>query len=109
MLEGCLKLASFSIAALPHLAGALLLVAHAAPAPPKARPVEKQLITAGLVVREDPPRPPLPARTLTMKLDGGEAVPEGKPNTWVHIPRGFTGKGGVDLTFIFHGFKNCID
>jgi hypothetical protein len=69
--------------------------------------------------RAPPPAPPAsrekpmkPARTITMRLEHGEHVPGNHPNTWVHIPASrdasFT-SGDLRLTFVFHGFKNCIE
>ncbi len=44
-----------------------------------------------------------------MRLEHGEHPPNGRPNTWVHIPATRDASSDLRLTFIFHGFKNCIE
>jgi hypothetical protein len=118
MLVGCLKLATFSTVTLPHLVGALLVLARSGSA------VETDEVTPAVVdappsvAVHDAPRTShrfeelqhaRPARTLTMRLEAGEPVPYGRPNTWVHIPEKQGGLSELRLTFVFHGFKNCIE
>ena len=94
------------VAAAPHLAGAVLLALH-----PHTRPEATHAAALShppVVVREEAPRV-LPARTLMMTLESGEWTPGGRPNTWVHIPRGFRPSSKLAFTFLFHGFKNCIE
>jgi len=111
-----LKLASFSTVALPHFVGVLLLLARS----PSSHGVAPSIVDsesgsvgsrAIVIVHEETPRPRAhpPARTLTMRLEAGEPVPDGRPNTWVHIPETREGASELALTFVFHGFKNCID
>ncbi len=44
-----------------------------------------------------------------MRLEHGEHVPEGRPNTWIHVPSSLDAAPDLRLTFLFHGFKNCIE
>ncbi len=115
MLDGCVKVASFSIALGPHIAGALLLLFRSSGEVPRAastvnHDTVQSATISNVIYREDAPksRPAKPARTLTMRLESGEPVPDGRPNTWVHIPKGLA-PSELMLTFVFHGFKNCID
>jgi hypothetical protein len=97
------------VAALPHIAVTLVCLADGvAPRPEGHPPPAVPTRTNNIVVHEAPPPLSLPARTLTMRLETGEAVPDGQPNTWVHVPRGFSPGTPLMLTFVFHGFKNCI-
>src|SRR5580765_5450182 len=101
----------------PHLAGALLLVAYGLPndEPP---PPHKTGATHVLAARRamphpqmpaEPPKTNKPARTLLMRLEHGEPTPDNRPNTWVHIPATRDRSGDLRVTFLFHGFKNCIE
>ncbi len=110
MLDGCLKLASFPTVALPHFVGAALLLARSGPVDAKPQPALRMTTAPAVIIHEEAPRShgqKAPARTLTMRLEAGEPVPDGRPNTWVHIPR--DPSPDLALTFVFHGFKNCID
>jgi hypothetical protein len=44
-----------------------------------------------------------------MRLEHGEPVPEGRPNTWIHIPATRDAAADLRIVFLFHGFKNCIE
>lgn len=114
-----MKVGTLAVAVGPHLAAALLLAADAhrasdsddAPIPSR----RVHVVAAAHVVAADAPRstpnarPDSPARTLTMRLEHGEAVPDGRPNTWVHLPATRDASPNLRLTFVFHGFKNCIE
>ena len=112
-----LRVATFAMLAGPHLAGAMLLVAYGLPndepAPPKT--TSAHVVAAP---RRVPPKPPMPteppktskpARTLLMRLEHGEPTPDNRPNTWVHIPATRDRSSDLRVTFLFHGFKNCIE
>lgn len=114
-----MKIAAFAIAIGPHLGGALMLAALGASAydPPRAhaRAPEVRIVTVHDAPARDAPSAPRskkldkPARTLTMRLEHGEQPPANRPNTWVHIPSSADMAGDLRLTFVFHGFKNCIE
>lgn len=111
-----LRVATFAMLAGPHLAGAMLLVAYGLPndePPPK-----KTSVHVLAAHRPASPRPPMPteppktakpARTLLMHLEHGEETPDNRPNTWVHIPATRDRSSDLRVTFVFHGFKNCIE
>ena len=108
-----MRLWTASVAVVPHVAAALLLAAQPRDRAPSAPRDEARTLVVGSPparapeTRAAPPRDE-PARTLTMTLEHGEAVPEGHPNTWVHLPATH-GARELALTFVFHGFKNCIE
>jgi hypothetical protein len=102
----------------PHLAGALLLVAYGLPHDEPPEPKKKPPTHLLAAHRPAPPRPQMPAeipkankpaRTLLMHLDHGEPTPDNRPNTWVHIPATRDRSSDLRVTFLFHGFKNCIE
>ena len=102
---------TLSLAVAPHVVAALVLAAAARPASP--RRVSAAPTQTHAAHRETaPPRVAathrVPARVLMLRLDRGESVPGDRPNTWVHLPAGGVG-GDLKLTFVFHGFKNCIE
>ncbi len=115
-----MKLVTFAIAVAPHLGSALMLAAYGAStydvghAPKKIAP-EIRVVTihdAPAPPETPPPKIQKPARTMTMRLEHGEHPPNNRPNTWVHIPAtrdSSLSSGELRLTFIFHGFKNCIE
>jgi hypothetical protein len=110
------KLATFAIGVAPHLASALMLASYGAStyeAPRAKKPApEIRIVTVhDPAPSAAPPRekPMKPARTLTMRLEHGEQPPGNRPNTWVHIPSSRDASSDLRLTFIFHGFKNCIE
>lgn len=111
-----LRVATFAMLAGPHLAGALLLVAYGLPndEPPPKKTSSHAIATH----RPATPRPQMPteipksskpARTLLMRLERGEETPDNRPNTWVHIPATRDRSSDLRVTFLFHGFKNCIE
>ncbi len=113
-----MKLATFSIAVAPHLAAGLMLAAYGANAIEAPRAPKPVTTTVRVVTVRAPeehvaaaPRekPAKPARTLTMRLEHGEHIEGNHPNTWVHIPATSDASDELRLTFVFHGFKNCIE
>jgi len=105
-----MRLGTLSLAVAPHVVAALVLAAAARPQSPAHAPAAPK--TARAARHEAaPPRVAaahrVPARVLTLRLDHGESVPGDRPNTWVHLPAGDLGE--LKLTFVFHGFKNCIE
>lgn len=105
---------TLALAVGPHVAVALLLAAGAGGAqpPPPARapeplaPVAPRRRVAAVRTALAPRIEP--ARTLAMRLERGEWAPSDRPNTWVHIPATRDRAPDLRLTFVFHGFKNCI-
>jgi len=110
-----LRVATFAMLAGPHLAGAMLLVAYGLPND-EPRPARTTHVLAAHrpatprpPMPTEPPKPAKPARTLLMRLEHGEETPDNRPNTWVHIPATRDRSSDLRVTFIFHGFKNCIE
>ncbi|HEY1956430.1 MAG TPA: hypothetical protein VGH28_12480 [Polyangiaceae bacterium] len=103
-----MRLGTLALAVAPHVVAGLVLAAdvHAPPvarAQPEApRVVRREAAPARRVAATHQ----VPARVLTFRLEHGESVPGERPNTWVHVPAGVA--NDLKLTFVFHGFKNCI-
>jgi hypothetical protein len=103
----------------PHLAGALLLAAYGLPNDEPRAKKTTTTTSAHITARRPPPplaagptEPPKtnkPARTMLMHLEHGEPTPDNRPNTWVHIPATRDRSRDLRVTFLFHGFKNCIE
>ena len=108
-----MRLGTIALAVAPHVVAALILAADARGAQPARAHVEPRAPRrAAAAARAPAPHARAsvgePARTLTLRLDHGEWVPGDRPNTWVHVPATRDLAPDLRLTFVFHGFKNCI-
>lgn len=57
----------------------------------------------------DPPKDPPKAVAKFLTVASGNVNPFGKPNVWAYIPTAYRKEKPLRLTFLFHGFSNCLE